>query len=73
MATEIEHDGRGGVPDEALPERHEREYANPEDERLDEALVEAAEAAEAAGETTLAETLRREIVSHYHKSQIGLD
>lgn len=47
-----------------------REYENEVDRKLEEALTDAIEAAEAADESKLAELLRHERDSHYYKSRV---
>jgi hypothetical protein len=53
-----------------LPEQ--REYSDEADAELDEALVEAIEAAEAAQNQTLAKRLRYELGSHYYETELDL-
>jgi hypothetical protein len=48
----------------------EREYETEADRELGEALTDAIEAAETAGEGKLAELLRHERDSHYYKSRL---
>lgn len=53
-----------------LPEQ--REYSDEADAELDEALVDAIEAAEAAQNQTLAKRLRYELGSHYYETELDL-
>lgn len=65
-------------PEESVEERgkvdlpEQRAYSDEADAELDEALVDAIEAAEAAQNPTLAKRLRYELGSHYYETELDL-